>query len=52
MKTTTNTCKNQKFRRKIQKESVEGIQTLRRCLKFLYIIHWTSSISQWEPSIL
>ena len=46
--TTTNTCKNQKFIRKVREASVEAITTIRVSLKNLSVNHWTSSLSQWE----
>ena len=39
MKTTTNTCKNQKFRKKVQEESLEAIYTMSVSLKTLNVIH-------------
>ena len=52
MKKTTKTATNQKFFRKVQKESVEATETISLALKTLAMIHWTSSLSQWEPFIL
>ena len=37
LKTTTNTCKNQKFTRKVREESVEAIKTITVSLKILSI---------------
>ena len=39
MKTTTNTVKIQKFKRKDREESVGGIQTINFTLKTLSMIH-------------
>ena len=52
MKTTASTCKNQKFVRKVREASVEAIETIRFSLNILTVNHWTSSISQWELSVL
>ena len=52
MKTTKNTCKNQKFIRKAREASVEAIATIRVSVKTLSVNHWTSSLSQWELSML
>ena len=52
MKTTTNTGKNQKFSEKVQEESVEAIQIIGFSPRTLAMIHWTSSLSQWDLSIL
>ena len=51
MKTTTNTCKNQKFFRKLRGASVEAKETIRFSLKTLSVNHWTPSLSQWDLSI-
>ena len=51
-KTTTNTSKNQKFRRKVREEKAEAILTIRFSLKILSKLHWTFPISQWEQTFL
>ena len=52
MKTTTSTCKTQKFIRKVREASVEAIETIKFSLNTLSVNHWTSSLSQWELSML
>ena len=39
MKTTTNTCKYQKFSRKVREESVEAIETISVSMEILSMIH-------------
>ena len=48
MKTTTNTCKNQKIMRELKEQIFEAIETIIVSLKTLSIIHWTCFLSQWE----
>ena len=44
-KTTTSTCKNHKFSRKVQEESVAAILTTSISLKMVSMIQWRSSLS-------
>ena len=39
LKTTTNTCKNQKFIREEKEESFEAIENISVCLKKVSMIH-------------
>ena len=52
IKTTTITCKNQKFIRKVREPSVEANENKKVSMKTLSVNHWTSSLSQWELSML